>query len=105
MKNVKHTRRKPARTTDRRGPARALPPDPDELNVSRAQWAAAALEEFQRQTRADLEDAVSDLLADLMHWCDRSGQSFTDELRRALSHYDEETATDSETAARLENLL
>jgi hypothetical protein len=80
-----------------------LPPDPDRRNAHRALGAAAALAEFQRQTGADLEDAVSDLLADLMHWCDRFGQEFPKELRRALDHYEEETAARSETTALLSN--
>ena len=46
-----------------------------------------------------MEDAVSDLLADLMHWCDRFGQEFHEELRRALYHYAEETSTSSEATA------
>lgn len=68
-----------------------LPPAPELLNPNRALWAAAALGEFQRQTGADQADALSDLLADLMHWCDRYGQNFPKELRRALDHYEEET--------------
>ena len=70
---------------------RVLPPDPDEMNDSRAEWAAAALAEFCGQTGADLEDAVCDLLADLMHWCDRNEQSFDDQLSRAQYHYECET--------------
>jgi hypothetical protein len=77
-------------------PAKALPPDPEMFNPSRALWAAAALAEFRRQTGAGLADAVSDLLADLMHWCDRFGQAFPEELRRARWHYEQETAPCSE---------
>ncbi len=73
------------------GQAKALPPDPEERNESRARSAGAALEVFHQQTGADLEDAVSDLLANLMHWCDRAGQDFQDELCRAELHYSEET--------------
>lgn len=68
-----------------------LPPDPDRCNGNRARWAEVALKEFQRQTGAELEDALSDLLTNLMHWCDRSGQDFHLELARAGVHYDEET--------------
>ena len=70
---------------------KTLPPDPDGMNADRSRWAEAAIFEFQRQTGADLEDAVSDLLADLMHWCDRRKLDFDKELDRARSHYDEET--------------
>jgi hypothetical protein len=69
-----------------------LPPDPDNLNGDRACWAAAALGEFRLHTGTDVENAVSDLLADLMHWCCRSGQDFEAELQRAREHYDCETA-------------
>lgn len=69
-----------------------LPPDPDLQNANRARSAGAALEEFHQLTGTDFEDAVSDLLANLMHWCDRAGQDFDQELRRARSHYAAETA-------------
>ena len=68
-----------------------LPPDPEEMNDKRADWAASAIDDFGQQTGTDLEDAVSDLLADLMHWCDRNGQDFEHELRRARQHYEAET--------------
>ena len=47
---------------------RKLPPDPDTMNVSRAGWAGAALSTFMRETGTDEEDALGDLLTDLMHW-------------------------------------
>jgi hypothetical protein len=78
-----------------------LPPDPDRRNAHRALGAAAALAELRRLTGADEEDAVSDLLADLMHWCDRFGQKFPQELRRARYHYEEETKASPETTAPL----
>lgn len=68
-----------------------LPPDPDGQNDDRAEWADTALNAFMRVTRTDHEDAVSDLLADLMHYCDRQGWNFEDELRRGSEHYHEET--------------
>lgn len=76
--------------------ARALPPDPDGMNEERAEWADAAVSAFQAETRVDLEDALCDLLADLMHWSDRNGFDFDNELRRARDHYDEETTPDPE---------
>lgn len=63
----------------------------DGLNESRVQWADSALQVFQQETGADLQDAVSDLLGDLMHWCDHQGQDFENELRRARFHYEVET--------------
>jgi hypothetical protein len=70
---------------------KTVPPDPEELNDNRAEWAEAALLEFKSQTGTDTEDAVSDLLADLMHWCDRNAQDFDHELSRARNHYECET--------------
>ena len=71
--------------------AELLPADPEGQNEERARWAEAALSEFRVQTGADIEDAVSDLLADLMHWCDRHEQDFDLELQRAQGHYEIET--------------
>lgn len=75
---------------------KALPPDPEGQNDARAEWAASALRHFQCTTNADFEDALSDLLADFMHWCDRNDQVFDTELRRARGHYEEETRPDPE---------
>jgi hypothetical protein len=66
---------------------RLLPPDPRNMNDSRAAWAGAALSTFMTQTGTDREDAMSDLLADLMHWADRNGQDFDAALDRAREHY------------------
>jgi len=68
-----------------------LPPDPDALNDCRAEWAGKALDEFIRATGTGKEDAVSDLISDLMHWCDRNGGNFQRELKRGMGHYAEET--------------
>jgi virginiamycin B lyase len=50
-----------------------LPPDPENMNGDRAEWAAAALRHFQCCTGTDYDDSLPDLLGDLMHWCDRNG--------------------------------
>jgi hypothetical protein len=68
-----------------------LPPDPDGQNNDRASWAAHAIDEFRRLTGADEETAVCDLLANLMHWCDRNNQNFGNELSIASMHYERET--------------
>src|SRR5438874_664600 len=65
-----------------------LPPDPDGMNNSRAQWAATALSAFMDETGTDEEDALADLLADLMHWADRSSSAFNAALERARMHYE-----------------
>lgn len=69
-----------------------LPPDLENLN-DRAEWAAAALRHFQCTTGTDYEDALGDLLCDLMHWSDRDNFDFEAALARARMHYEAETAT------------
>lgn len=68
----------------------ALPNDPDNMNIPRAEWAEAALSTFMGCTGTDQEDAISDLLADLMHLCDRTGPGFDTELERARGNYQAE---------------
>jgi len=83
----------PTTTTERkRAMTKRLPPDPENQNDERAEWAASALRDFQRNTRTDDEDALSDLLCDLMHWSDRNNCDFGAELSRARLHYEAETA-------------
>ena len=74
------------------GTARPLPLDPEKMNGDRAEWAAAALRQFQRATGCDYEDSLGDLLCDLMHWSDRSNFDFEAALCRARGHYEAETA-------------
>ena len=69
-----------------------LPPDPEEMNDNRAAWAATAILSFQQETGTDDENALTDLLCDLMHWADRNGEDFENELCRARMHYEAETA-------------
>lgn len=69
----------------------ALPPDPEGMNDERAVWAGSALTAFMRITGTDEEDAVGDLLTDLMHWCDRNSYDFGLALGRAEGHYAAET--------------
>jgi hypothetical protein len=73
--------------------------DPDGLNTNRADWAEQALAEFSRITGLDFiepdaperVEAVTDLLADLMHWCDGEGLDFEHVLLNARHHYAAET--------------
>ena len=74
---------------------RVLPPDPDGKNHDRAAWAGAALAKFMEVTGTDVEDAVGDLLTDLMHWSDRNNYDFDAALDRARAHYEAETTPDS----------
>jgi hypothetical protein len=71
-----------------------LPPDPEGMNGDRAAWAAAAIEAFRDMTRTERADALPDLLADLMHWCDRNGIDFAEALEAARMHYAAETSTE-----------
>jgi hypothetical protein len=70
-----------------------LPPDLDGLNGDRAGWARAALEAFAAQTGVDWEDALGDLLADLMHLSDRVPFDFQAALERGRDHYAAETGS------------
>jgi hypothetical protein len=62
------------------------------MNASRAKWAGAALRQFQCVTGTDDEDALGDLLCDLMHWSDRNNYDFDLALARAQGNYEEETS-------------
>jgi hypothetical protein len=68
-----------------------LPPDPENMNDKRAAWAAVALRAFRLVTGTDNEDALGDLLCDLMHLSDRNDYDFNDALSRARWHYQAET--------------
>lgn len=59
-------------------------------NDARASWAGEALDRFMAVTGTDPPDAVMDLLADLMHWCDRHDMNFYAALRQAREHYHHE---------------
>ncbi len=69
-------------------------------NDDRASWAEAALLAFAQRTGmakemvGDKEDTffiVSDLLADLGHWCDRHRLDLAEALAHAGHHYSTET--------------
>ena len=70
-----------------------LPPDPEQQNDDRAKWAEVGLAAFQSYTNSDDEDAMSDLLCDLMHLCDRREKfpRFEVQLLRAQGNYEAET--------------
>ena len=68
-----------------------LPSDPDGKNNDRAAWAKIALDAFMKETRTDLEDALCDLLCDLMHLSDREPFDFEAALRHAQDLYLAET--------------
>ncbi|KVV40977.1 hypothetical protein WT27_13750 [Burkholderia territorii] len=67
------------------------PADPERMNDDRAEWASKALEAFREVTGCQQGDDIADLLADLIHYCDRNGYAFEGELDRARQHYADET--------------
>ncbi len=68
-----------------------LPDDPQARNNERASWAQVTLAAFIAETNTDESGALAEFLAGVMHWCDRSGESFEAHLERARSLYREET--------------
>lgn len=68
-----------------------LPPDPEGMNDERTSWAERAINTFIEATGTDREDALPDLLANLMHWADREGTDFNANLETARMHYEAET--------------
>jgi hypothetical protein len=86
----------------------------DPSNADRALWGALAVAHFASVTgraedmHADPETVLSDLLADLMHWCDlqRSNSElqeairFDSALERARDYYNEELDDELERDAR-----
>ncbi|MBZ5489996.1 MAG: hypothetical protein LAO76_03575 [Acidobacteriia bacterium] len=84
--------------------AQLIPPDAaaneGTTNDDRALWAEAALLAFAqrtglaKETVGDKEDRfliISDLLADLGHWCDRNEIDLPEALKHAAQHYHAET--------------
>ena len=61
-------------------------------NERRARWADHALTVFQVDTRCDRQDALPDLLCDLMHLADREGWDFYKAVERAHSNHADEVA-------------
>ena len=73
-------------------PRQRLPKDPENMNGDRALWAEQALITFMQETGTEQQDAVADLICDLMHYCDRDMLlNFEHCLTRARMHYVEET--------------
>jgi hypothetical protein len=72
-----------------------LPPDPEGMNDDRSAWAGAALATFMQVTGSEKEDALGDLLTNLMHYSDRNNFDFDAALDRARWHYEAETGRES----------
>lgn len=73
-----------------------LPPDPDNRNGIRAEWAQHAVLAFTEATGQDevddgLEEIVSDLLVNLGHFADRKSLNLSRLINNASGMYLEET--------------
>jgi hypothetical protein len=74
-----------------------IEPTPDRLtNRMRAAWAEAALSVFIQHTGCDREDALGDLLCDLMHWSEQNDFDFDLALDRAQGHFEAEIVEEGE---------
>jgi hypothetical protein len=70
-----------------------LKPDPESMKRHHAECAAAAIRHFMRDTGTNWGDAVSELLCDLMHFCNREDDfDFNRELDRARTYYEVDTS-------------
>lgn len=79
-------------------------------NLQRADWAMVAVRAFAAETGLDTsgdetETAVADLLANLMHLCDKERIDFDVALMRGRSHYREELADERPAVLSEEELL
>lgn len=73
-----------------------LPPDPEGMNDRRAAWADSALASFSADTGSGRDEAIGDLICNLIHWCDRNNFDFDSVLVRARNYYIEETTDQKE---------
>ena len=62
-------------------------------NLERAIWAENALYDLCADTGCSLDDALNDLLADLMHWASLAGRDFEHALTIARMHFNDEVRT------------
>jgi hypothetical protein len=66
-------------------------------NSRRAEFAQAAVEQFQCVCRTDDCDAIADLLCNLMHLCDARNEVFEAALSRARFNYEAEVDEEAES--------
>lgn len=64
-------------------------------NLQRALWAESAINTFRERNGAQADDALADLLCDLMHWATFVNIDFANALDRAEYHYNAEAADES----------
>lgn len=69
-----------------------LPPDPENMNDLRAEWARNAVHHFGKEVGSDIstDEALRDLLCNMRHYCDRNGWDFETALARATACYEQE---------------
>ena len=58
-----------------------------ELCAEKASLADAAVVPYLERTGSGRDVVLTDLLADLMHWADREGLTFSEHEQRAYFHY------------------
>jgi hypothetical protein len=77
--------------------AKGLPPDPEDMNDARAEWAGECIALFSEITGSENgQEAMGDLLADMFHWCDRNGLDMEQMFDSARRCYREETYSEEE---------
>jgi len=75
---------------------KALPPDLENMNGERAEFAQVALDAFAEETNQkisgdDEQTILIDLIADFGHWCDRNDLDFSAIVSSAQAQYAEDT--------------
>lgn len=70
---------------------KAGPSDTDGLNNEHTKAGRDVVDRYIKRTGVDKEDALCDLLCDLLHYADQYGYDFAHELRRACDHFEAET--------------
>jgi hypothetical protein len=70
--------------------------DEDGLNNNHANDGWVIINRYMDRTGSDKENALCDLLGDLMHYAHQNGDDFARELQRACDHFAAETANGAE---------
>jgi hypothetical protein len=76
-----------------------IEPAPERVtNAHRAKWAEACVSVFIQHTGCDNEDALGDLLCDLMHWAVQRNFALYAALESALGHFEAELVEEGQIA-------
>lgn len=70
--------------------------DPENMNAKRIAWGQSLAHHCHKLTGTDMEDAVSDAIAYLLHAAPTWGETAEDVIRRAVHHFNEETRSYAE---------